>query len=106
MSVEFRLLGAVEASIDSRAVDLGSARQRCAPVVLLVEVDHVVPVDLLVAQVWGERPPHSVAARCTATCPDYARPSPVPARCALPGSPAATGSPSMSPRWICPASAI
>lgn len=60
MSVEFRLLGAVEASSDGQTVDLGPARQRCVLVALLVEVNRVVSVDQLVDRVWGERTPHRV----------------------------------------------
>lgn len=58
MTMEFRLLGPVEASIDGRAVDLGPARQRCVLTALLVGVTHVVSVDQLVERVWGDHPPN------------------------------------------------
>ncbi|MFL6144257.1 MAG: AfsR/SARP family transcriptional regulator [Labedaea sp.] len=55
--MEFRLLGAVEASMDGQGVDLGPGRQRCVLVALLADVNHVVPVEGLLDRVWGDRQP-------------------------------------------------
>ncbi|RKT53678.1 AfsR/SARP family transcriptional regulator [Saccharothrix australiensis] len=59
MAVEFRLLGTVEATVDGRLVDLGPPRQVCVLVLLLVEANHVLPVDRLLDRVWPDRLPHS-----------------------------------------------
>lgn len=59
MTVEFRVLGEVQAVVDGQVADLGPSRQRCVLVALLVDVNRVVSVDQLMDRVWGDRPPHS-----------------------------------------------
>ncbi|WP_165956553.1 AfsR/SARP family transcriptional regulator [Kribbella antibiotica] len=62
MTAEIRLLGEVDALVDGRPVDLGPPMQRCMLAALAVEADRVVPVDRLVARVWGaDAPPRARA---------------------------------------------
>ncbi|MFF1817689.1 BTAD domain-containing putative transcriptional regulator [Kribbella sp. NPDC058245] len=62
MTAEIRLLGEVDALVDGRSVDLGPPMQRCMLAALAVEADRVVPVDRLVARVWGAEAPPSARA--------------------------------------------
>lgn len=52
----FQLLGAVQAQIAGRSIDLGPARQQCVLVALVLAADQVVPVDQLVDRVWNGGP--------------------------------------------------
>ena len=55
--VEFLVLGSLEAWRGGRALSLGGARQRAVLGLLLLHPNQVVPTELLVAVLWGERPP-------------------------------------------------
>ena len=59
MAVRFRLLGPVEAEVDGRQIELGHAKQRCVLAALLVDVDRIVPVDVLLDRVWAHRLPRN-----------------------------------------------
>ncbi|TWP54026.1 tetratricopeptide repeat protein [Lentzea tibetensis] len=58
MAVELRVLGDVEARIESRRIEVGHARQRCVLAVLVVEANRVVTVDQLLDRVWSQDLPH------------------------------------------------
>jgi len=57
----FGLLGPLEVRLDGRLVAIGSRKQRVLLCALLATPGHVVPVDTLVALLWGDEPPASVA---------------------------------------------
>jgi DNA-binding SARP family transcriptional activator len=57
----FGLLGPLEVRLDGRLVAIGSRKQRVLLCALLATPDRVVPVDTLVALLWGDEPPASVA---------------------------------------------
>lgn len=60
--MEFRVLGAMQASHDGVPVSLGRRRERCLLGVLLLEAGTPVPVDRLVDLLWDESPPRTVRA--------------------------------------------
>ncbi|HTI23491.1 MAG TPA: BTAD domain-containing putative transcriptional regulator [Kutzneria sp.] len=65
--VGIRLLGGVDATVDGRGAAIGHTRQQHVFAGLAIDVNTVVPVDELVARVWGERPPQ----RATGTLQSY-----------------------------------
>ncbi len=56
-SVEYAILGPLEARVDGRRVPLGGARQRAVLVCLLVRPNTVVPATRIVDEVWPDDPP-------------------------------------------------
>jgi predicted ATPase/DNA-binding SARP family transcriptional activator/tetratricopeptide (TPR) repeat protein len=61
-TVEFRILGPVEADDGGRALDLGGMRERTLLVRLLLSANRVVPAHRLAEDLWsGDPPPHSSA---------------------------------------------
>ncbi|MGW7050028.1 AfsR/SARP family transcriptional regulator [Streptomyces avermitilis] len=56
MTIEFGMLGEIQAHVGGTAVDLGPAQQRCVLAALLMDVNRAVPVDGLVSRVWGVHP--------------------------------------------------
>ena len=55
--MEFRILGPLEVFDEGRSVDIGAAKQRALLAVLLLDANRVVPTDVLIEALWGERPP-------------------------------------------------
>lgn len=60
-SMEIRVLGQLEASIDDRPVALGGAKQRAILAMLGLEANRAVSADRLIEGLWGEEPPQSAA---------------------------------------------
>ena len=58
--IALRLLGTVDLIAGDRVIELGSAKQRALLAALLVRLNRLVPVDVLVDDLWGESPPVSV----------------------------------------------
>jgi DNA-binding SARP family transcriptional activator len=57
VSLEFRVLGPLEALVRGTPTRLGGPRQRALLAILLVHANEVVPVARLVDEVWGDDPP-------------------------------------------------
>ena len=55
MTVQFRVLGDVEAHVDGRPLALGHARQQCVLLGLLLDANTIVSTGRLINRVWGER---------------------------------------------------
>jgi DNA-binding SARP family transcriptional activator len=55
--MEFRILGQFEVLDAGRAVPLGGRKKRATLAILLLRHDQVVSSDLLIEELWGERPP-------------------------------------------------
>jgi ABC-type transport system substrate-binding protein/DNA-binding SARP family transcriptional activator len=59
--LEFKVLGPLEAWRDGRALELPAGKPRALLAVLLLHRNEVVSVDLLLDELWGERPPATAA---------------------------------------------
>lgn len=57
--MEFRLLGPLEVVCDGQPIAIASSRQRIILGMLLLEANHVVPVDRLIDALWGDAPPQT-----------------------------------------------
>ena len=59
--MEFRLLGPLEVWEDGRPLSLGGTKQRALLGILLLRANEVVSRDVLIDELWGDRPPASAA---------------------------------------------
>jgi DNA-binding SARP family transcriptional activator len=60
--MEFRLLGAFEVWDGEQPVEIAGSKQRALLALLVLRANEVVRTELLVDELWGERPPHNAAA--------------------------------------------
>jgi DNA-binding SARP family transcriptional activator len=61
VSLEFCILGPLEAAVDGTPAALGGPRQRAVLAILLAHANEVVPIPRLVDGVWGDDPPETAA---------------------------------------------
>jgi DNA-binding SARP family transcriptional activator len=59
VSVEFRILGPLQALVEGAAAPLGGRQQRAVLALLLAQANKTVPVDRLIDDVWDESPPET-----------------------------------------------
>ncbi|SRR6266545_5296070 len=57
--MDYRILGPLEASDGERLLALGGARQRAVLALLLLRANEALPRDLIVDELWGEKPPQT-----------------------------------------------
>jgi YVTN family beta-propeller protein len=55
--IDYRLLGPLEVAIDGHALDVGGLKQRALLAILLLHANQPVRRDVLIDQLWDERPP-------------------------------------------------
>jgi YVTN family beta-propeller protein len=55
--IDYRLLGPLEVAANGHTVEIGGLKQRTLLAILLLRANQAVPRDVLVDQLWGERPP-------------------------------------------------
>ena len=60
-TLEFRLLGPLEARLDDRPLPLGGVRQRALLALLLLRANEVVSRDRLIDELWRDHAPESAA---------------------------------------------
>lgn len=58
-TLNFRLLGPVEAELDSHQVDLGTPKQKAVLALLLLNANNVVPTEKIIDSVWGDEAPRT-----------------------------------------------
>jgi DNA-binding SARP family transcriptional activator len=61
MTMKYRLLGPLEVRHDDVPIRITAARQRAVLAILVLRAGRVVPIGVLVDQIWGDRPPSSAA---------------------------------------------
>ena len=61
-TVDFRLLGTFEVAAGTQVVKIGSPKQRALLAMLVLHLNRVVPLDVLVDELWGDRLPASASA--------------------------------------------
>jgi DNA-binding SARP family transcriptional activator/streptogramin lyase len=61
ISMDFRILGALEVVSEGHPLPLGGGKQRALLALLLLHPNEAVSVDRLVDDLWGERPPPTAA---------------------------------------------
>lgn len=59
-TIQFQVLGSVEARVGGVPISLGPARQRSILAALLIDAGHPVPISTLIERVWGDAPPGGV----------------------------------------------
>ena len=59
--MRYRVLGPLEVETDDGPVTLGGQKERLLLALLLTRPNQVVPVEALVAGLWGEHPPPTAA---------------------------------------------
>src|SRR5919201_669694 len=59
--MEFRLLGPLEVADSGRPVAVGAGKRRALLALLLLHANEVVSAERLIDELWGERPPATVA---------------------------------------------
>jgi DNA-binding SARP family transcriptional activator len=60
--LRFSILGPIEIDGDNGAIEIGAQQQRALLALLLLNANRVVPRDLLIDRLWGERPPSTAPA--------------------------------------------
>src|SRR4051812_45799362 len=65
--MEYRILGPLEVVDGGRLVDVGTRKQRALLSLLLIAANRVVPLDLIIEELWSDEPP----ARATSSLRAY-----------------------------------
>src|SRR5687768_5041313 len=60
-SMQIRVLGPLEASVDDQPVAIGGAKQRAVLAMLGLEANRAVTAERLIEGLWGDEPPASAA---------------------------------------------